>query len=85
MHDLRRFIVVAGRHRYELRRPVPVWPVDEIELHRLVQALHRELNRVEGVPADTAAAYAHRNERIVELLYQEGVVDYERSEIADDD
>jgi hypothetical protein len=40
---------------------------------------------MEGVPADTPAAYAYRNERIVELLHQEGVVDYERSQIAYDD
>jgi hypothetical protein len=84
-HDLSRFIVVAGQHRYELQRPGLFWPVDESELHRLVQAHNVGLDRVEGAPADTAAAYARRNERNVELLHQEGIVDYERSEIANDD
>jgi hypothetical protein len=83
-YDLSRFVVVAGQNRYELRRPGLFWPVDEIELHRLVQAHHRELNRLAGIPADTVAAHAFRNEQIVELLHQEGIVEYERSEIADD-
>ena len=84
-HDLSRFIVVAGRFRYELRRPGPFWPVDEIELHRLVQAHHRALNQIEGAPADTTSAYARRNVRIFELLHQEGFADYERTELANDD
>ena len=75
--DLRAIIVVSGDRRYVIRRPGPVWPLDEHVLADTIDDLAEDLDPVDIGTRGSLPGTVELFRRILDRLHMIGVIDYD--------